>query len=236
LLHFVASNVPPAAAAAGLLFTVFRVLAVSHFDPSTALAVFATSGPVTVVGGVLVQITPLLLIYATVGLAYWEWSLRRRKVASGFSGFVLVLVTAVTLFIAPLLNVLLFAGLGVVLAVVEVRQQRKERRDGQAPGMRSLLWFTALTNLLLGAGLILTYSSSVWLPAEVIHLQDGSQQVGYVLQVDGPWTTVLTEAHRQVIRVSSPALESRTICTPVPTEWLSLAEVWTRNSQPPACP
>ena len=93
-----------------------------------------------------------------------------------------------------------------------------------------------MANLVLGTMLALTYSSSLWLPTEVIRLQDGSQQVGFVLQVDGSWTTVLTEGGRQVLRVPSPALQSRTVCSPAQTEWLSLAELWLRNSEPPACP
>jgi len=54
--------------------------------------------------------------------------------------------------------------------------------------------------------------SKVWLPPEVVRLADGRRITGYVLSVDGEWTSVLRESNRAIILVRSDNVAARTVC------------------------
>jgi hypothetical protein len=52
----------------------------------------------------------------------------------------------------------------------------------------------------------------VWLPAERIDINGGSERVGYILKSDGGWTTILWDSDRSILMVKSENIISRTLC------------------------
>ena len=57
--------------------------------------------------------------------------------------------------------------------------------------------------------------SAVWLPAEVLVVQDSvTPLVGYVLADDAGWATVLQEDDRSVVRIRAASITERILCLP----------------------
>jgi hypothetical protein len=54
--------------------------------------------------------------------------------------------------------------------------------------------------------------SPVWLPAEIIKIDDQRQVIGYVLNDQGDWFSILREDPRSIIRIHKTRIKERTVC------------------------
>jgi hypothetical protein len=52
----------------------------------------------------------------------------------------------------------------------------------------------------------------MWLPAESVETRQGATTVGYVLESDFVWTSVLVEETRSIRRFRTESVQSRTVC------------------------
>ena len=80
---------------------------------------------------------------------------------------------------------------------------------------RRTMWF-AHTRLLTWAPpavvfLVLTFSPQMWLPPEIVQVED-HRIVAYVVSTEGRWTTLLREKDRTILRTKSDLVSGRQIC------------------------
>ncbi|HEX8002021.1 MAG TPA: hypothetical protein VF519_04935 [Mycobacteriales bacterium] len=207
-------------AAAGVVFVSLRLLAVSMFDPSTALAVLDAQGTGDVVVGSVLTTLPQVPVALLGAIGLWV-------VATSRTGRAVVwlwlsgAVPALLMLFTPT-----FAAVAAVSGVAWVGSPvlRLALRDRGTPG-RSLIdrldrkanaairWlYRVLAVVIAGTAVLsLVAGTAMWLPVEVV--EAGPRPVvGYVLAADGDATVVMTYADRTVLRL--PRATSRTICRP----------------------
>lgn len=146
---------------------------------------------------------------ATVACAWWAFESGRtgRRAGAG-----LVAVLALGLYVSPWP---VFAG-GLVAAAVG--RYARRRRHALALGRRG----ATLAGVLAGAcGLYAAwvYLDAVWLPHEAVEQHGGRVTVGYVLDSDDAFTTVLVSGSRAVVRLPSGSVVARTVCVRGGGEW-----------------
>jgi hypothetical protein len=64
--------------------------------------------------------------------------------------------------------------------------------------------------------LILAVVSPVWLPAEILKIDNQSQVTGYVLNDQGDWYSILKDKPRSIVRVHKTRIKERTVCLTTP--------------------
>jgi hypothetical protein len=63
---------------------------------------------------------------------------------------------------------------------------------------------------------VVAVAGDLWLPSEEIKLKDGTTFVGYVVQVDGAWATILGEEDRRLSIIRARDIDRRRICSTTP--------------------
>lgn len=97
-------------------------------------------------------------------------------------------------------------------ALVErIRRRELEIEHAQPKGMRRLLSVTSYSIMIVLISQ-LTLSETVWLPAEVIRIDDGTSVIGYVLNQTEREVLILTEERRNLRFVPVEDLLSREFC------------------------
>lgn len=183
-----------------------RALAVARLDTTTAAALVRTSGPVDVFMGTLTQVFPDLLMLAFVMFVFLDWHLAAksplpRRLVYGVAWG----VGLVALFIAPWKQFLLW----ICVAVPGVH-------PASASHLRELLApsFVKTRSIMIGGVVLLVFllSDAVWLPQERIQLRGAGTVVGYVVEEDGRWISILKEHDRALLFVEDDDVESREVC------------------------
>lgn len=184
-----------------------RALVVARLDTTTAAALVRTSGPVNVFVGTLTDAFPNLLMMAFIMFVFLDWHLLaagsplpRRSVYLVAGG-----VGLVALFIAPWKQFVAW----IPVAVFGLH-------PAFAPHLREVLFpsFAKTRAIAIGAVFLLTFllSDAVWLPQEKVQLRDGGIVVGYVVEEDGRWMSILKEHDRELLFVDEEEVESRGVC------------------------
>lgn len=92
----------------------------------------------------------------------------------------------------------------------------------------------------LGTFLIAIILPQMWLPAERVVLQDGSSITAYVLSDTGDWSSLLLEENRNIIRVRSDEVKSRSICYAASSDFDSsptlVQHIFRTSERTPECP
>jgi hypothetical protein len=243
---------------AGLLFA-FKVLRVTRGDPASALAVAQASDKPAVFAGLLVQLTPLLIlgtwtagclaagaqITALIAAATREdgaaW--RRGIVLLVCAGGVLAVSAWLSLAVLAWPTAAIGAAAAALVAIVTWRRLRRAPRpDRDPPEWLTRTPLRAALALLAGvvvAGLlvldgILTglLSDEVWLPAHRLQTIRGPV-VGYVLSRDDSELVLLRERDRAVVVVPVSQVSGDVLCDPQPlTNPRSAWDAW--RHLPPA--
>jgi hypothetical protein len=83
----------------------------------------------------------------------------------------------------------------------------------------------------------------VWLPHEMLTLQSGRVEVGYVLNENGNWLPILRSGERRLVRYRETQVEKRALCQLRPqgllanrTTWQALGPHSLTEVNQPACP
>jgi hypothetical protein len=172
--RWAASHAPLLATVGLFVLVVIRILRVSAFDPATAAALVRETGIVSIVMGALVSSLPGLLQATAVLLTFFALggpgSSGQRKAAWTITSLVVLLLTVVL----PWLHLIIFLLFLVIIALLWAK-------------LRWPLEILAVAAVLIGS---LLDVSKVWLPPENVRLTDGRLITGYVLSVDGDWTSV----------------------------------------------
>jgi len=207
-----------------------KVLLAARGDIETAVALVSAGIP-EILLGVAIIYAPVLTIYLAA-VALW-WNARRRTAISGLS---LAVAALAMVYLVPLGIIgLLAVGAGVlyVLARMVGRRQEEYAKWAARLGLdraRLMDWLVvwSLAALVFGPG--------VWLPPESLTVAGRPAFTGYVIEEEGPWTTVLSNDTRSIVRVAEGELTDREACEAPGTRWLSLPQLWDPPVSLPACP
>jgi hypothetical protein len=222
--------------AAVTIISIARLLIVSNYQTPIAIAVAASNGTVSTLTGTLVPLVPLFLplttqLLALCALGAMLFGLRVRFhlfFATATAFFSTIFVTPTKLSLDEALRsasglevwaLVLFFSIFVVGIFVNLRVHVMEFTTGSA-------FVVILMVITVTVPTVASYSfpslseirhipdvlHRVWLPAEIIGMNDGSEYVGYVLKTDGVWTTILWDSDRSIVIVRSQNITSRTIC------------------------
>jgi hypothetical protein len=222
---------------------------VAKGDLTTALAVLATSGLVTVLLGALVALLPIIAAFIVVvglyRLGSGAWKLRTLRKQS----LTVVLLLLVSVLLTPW-PVLAASPLGLIGGLLE-RVRKKLRREAKATRSQVKIWlargllvpiFVAVVMpfAIVGPDLVFT----MWLPREELTI-DNSQDVrqpallvGYVLKDDGEWMSILTSVQRRVVEVKSGTIAARKLCRKnyhEPIWQLSQRRIFDSDTRLPKC-
>lgn len=214
---------------------VMKLLLASHYNTSTALTLLQEAGAARVIMGQLLSLLPMLLMgTAAVGFVYATGQARTtaRKVAQIVSACILGVGVLLLPWSAAIYWGVLWVGLLIWVA-----------RRGADRFMRGTIAGIAVAFLI-----VLLIDDHVWLPPESLEVRTRDPIVGYVVGDQGGWTTILGEAHRQIIRVRSESLVSRRVCRlPLLIQrgwsWIDVSHpsplelaFFSDDPRPPACP
>jgi hypothetical protein len=203
-LRSLRNSIPTSVAVTSFLFAflAIKVLWVAHGDVPTALGVFGSSPPTTVVvGGLLSGIS--ILVAATLGIIFFfvlTEPLSKRAIT------VMLLATIGCAFLTPWKVAALSAFLGIAAGLVK----RCKRRNVAFAGL-----------LILGLAAIVLISpalmDAVWLPHEDLTLTPLTpsmprHRVGYVLNDANGWVTLLHTGDRHIMRIPSHDVIQRSLC------------------------
>jgi hypothetical protein len=163
-------------------------------------------GLVQVVAGTLLPLVPTALFVGALGLSIYAF--RERTAVARLSRVVAPLVAVFCVLLLPWgILVLLVAAAFVVLTIEWWIARHRARRLFAS---LTLNWFLGAAVLLVVAQLFVY--GTMWLPAERIHRRDAAPTVGYVLESDIVWTTVLVESTRTIRRFPTDSLQRRVVC------------------------
>lgn len=178
-------------------FTVLRLVRVANGEETTAHAILRYVGTADVILASVVVLVPFAVVWAVVGSIVH--ALNQRDFWTYASFIAITGVTAVA--ITPVAVLAVAAGTGLLWIPPLVARQRD-----RATVQRAIVFFLGI------ASSPLIVSSAFWLPPEVITTQT-SVHVGYVLDDEDPDSLVLLgEDDRQVTRIATNSVESRSFC------------------------
>lgn len=215
LLRFAKEH--PALTVTGVTTALFvvKVMFVSHLNTTVALGLVSATGPAELATGMLALLFPtlLLLLAYTMLLSTFVFYVRGRRTAVLFEASLLVTLFAVVT--APLGSLLFFVGINVAaLGGGYWFGRRRQRRGG--PPLSSywpvLQW--RLIGMALGVVFVIAAAPTAWLPPEnylVVGMTE--EQVGYFVEDEGEWITILRDADRSLVRHRAEEVEDRDVCT-----------------------
>jgi len=201
---------------ATFLFVVFQVAKEAGFQINTVVALIKAESLASIVIGVLIAQLTLFVMLLTLVSSYWLLSAAGARRAS-------VDDTATSrrtdIRIVPLLLVIGLLLIGfytttwplfiILMALVVPVVVWAYRHEAGAGGGKVLRWVTIVAIVIVG--LLMMARPSIWLPAENISTTDRGLVVGYVVEDQGGWTTILTPTH-QLLRERSDAIDGREVC------------------------
>lgn len=204
----IANHFALVATTALFVFVAIRILVVAGMQPPTALAIMSSAGAVQVTLGVMVA--SFWVLPALGFLIGVKWLiLARGEPGQGAMGLIALSFISMILF-APWKSALMITALAIALEASDFVFERwrginRDLVSGSGMMVLALAFFVFLA------------SPAVWLPAEVLTVQEEdssehTQIVGYVLNDSEGWASILTEATRVVLRVSSTSVKQRDIC------------------------
>jgi hypothetical protein len=213
------------------VFTIIivKVMAVVRFDSTTALALVGAAGPISVIVGSIISsisaLAPAVLLFSVAGFEEY----RRQRGATWLEmntstvqlialivlGLLLIeaFMTSTKLFMANASFVALTVLTGLSKPMARGFKKRYERNTSGVLGFITARggYIVLVIGLAIGtAGSLL--GSSMWLPAERISLTNQPTTIGYVLDDDGEWGTLLSSDDRTIRKVAVASILDRTVC------------------------
>jgi hypothetical protein len=206
-----------------------RVLYVSKFDPTVALAIVQEGGAATILAmllqtlpGAIGAIAGILAIAVLLTYLPPPPHGPRDRTITIVGGVAIIMALSVApLSIIGLLAIIALIAIAVViwaarsarLATSDEESPKADHVDATSaePRVRGVgtIFVTLVASFFVGELLIAT---GLWLPAERFGF-DGKQIVGYAVAADGDWTTILVEENRSILRVPSEEIRTRELCS-----------------------
>jgi hypothetical protein len=204
-------------------FIIIKVFYIAHGSTETALGVFNSAGPTTVIVGALLSAFPLISALL-LGLALFELSTGTPPPFAKTSPFikrdydavwVILLAAAVAcLFLTPwpimATSIVLGLASGFVLRLWSIIAKKIKK-----PWFKLVLtcigW--VFLSLFFVVFVLNPIMYAVWLPHEILTFSNGgSSEAGYVLSDSNGWVSQLRSGQRRIYRYRSEDVTSRTLC------------------------
>jgi hypothetical protein len=202
----------PALAVAGVTTAVFvlKVWLAAAADLQVALGIVGATGTVELATSLVVLLFPVAAWTATAGLAV----LTSRYHASGRQIDFLLMATggavAITLLVTPLGILLAFVAFMVLYPAYLWLAAKILERQFHARDVRRAAVIGAA-----GLAVVVIVMPTVWLPAEnyTVIEQADTPLVGYFIEEEGRWVTVLQEPDRNLVRLRADEIQDRNVCS-----------------------
>jgi hypothetical protein len=229
------------------LFVAIKVLVISRFDTAVALGLVGSAGAVSVVLGSLLLLAPFVAIVfwgVSIWLLSHYWFVVKMRSERNALLPMAAIAAVVAILLAPwaLFAASILIGLQGLhhSRIIQRRHLRWVEGHGATP-LPSRMTFYAMIReegilylcLLSFVGLLIVLSPFVWMPAERVSIDiantsgtnpsSGSPKVkevstvGYVIEDEGEWSTLLVDADRSLLHVKTADLMTREICTTSPS-------------------
>lgn len=222
-------------------FVILRLLGVSYWDLTTALAIASASGTASVALSSVLASLPALYSAAVLFLLPTLWArlasrtkIERTAVLTGIS-FPILLV----LYLAPLVTMLIgLAGLAVLWILIRRgaarrRESRAEGKDAPEPEPPSQFERSAA----LAGALVVLFSTTVstpWFPTENLGIGEEANFTGYVISSRDQDVVVLRDVTRVIVVTQASGL-TRALCSKDDPSSKTAMQFLTRPKYP-ACP
>lgn len=223
------------------VFLILKVIVPAKGDIPTALAIFQTTSLAVTVIGALLSALPLVAVAALLLFSY-----RAARNAS-LEGYALAAAAILICFFVTPWPVL---AASVIVGPIAGYTMRQRQRLTRMQGSRLLKLGTLL--VLTPCLIVFVYIAGittwrvlydVWLPHEMLTMQSGRVEVGYVLNENGNWLPILRSGERRLVRYRETQVEKRTLCQLRPqgllanlTAWQALGPHSLTEVNQPACP
>lgn len=206
---FVRDHPTLAATAVVIVVFVVRVLVIADGSLPTIYGLLTTVDPATLALSTLLTLYPTVLYVASVVALLTFVDVRREVMDAprwlNYAPYVFALDLIYLSFSWWLVILFIF----VLNASVPLLEDVRARRRGERLPRRPVLNF-----IVVGSGLItLVFTTeATWLPVEEIRLRQSESVVGYVLETESEWTSVLLDEDRTLLRVRTSDVLSRELC------------------------
>jgi hypothetical protein len=214
------------------ILVAYRLLAVSNYEPATALAVAKAQGASATALGTLIPLLPPFLplavtIFALLAILFALYSDYTPAINALLLAVGLLLAAALisdpgAASVGGLLMDALLSGTGIIAILTIVLWAVFGNPDLDRFALVLLAAVTlAIASAFPGSATSPDFSMTreMWLPPETLTRRDGRIEIGYVLDQNREWTTVLTDSTRTVRIISTPEIVARAVCLrtePVP--------------------
>jgi hypothetical protein len=193
-------------------FVFLKVIIVAKGSIPIALGIVQTAGPASIVVGSLLSGLPLV---AAALLVVWVRQAYVDKTPPSIALALLALI--VCTFMTPwflLLPSLVFSLIAAAMSALS-EPATNAARVGLAITIVAVLYATWAVMY------------GVWVPREVISLDSGRSDVGYVLSDDGTWVSMLRSDHSILVRYKEDEVMGRAVCQEHPVS-SKYGTIWSR--------
>lgn len=189
-----------------------RVILAARWNTTTALEIVRSAGVAEIALGVVTAGISSLLVALSM-VAWTRWRYLRILGREGVAALVVALIGSYVAFFT------VFWGewvLGLVLLspifLIRLLPKRLRPEGATKRGLAmTVAWYGGfVTVMLLTSVLVIGYN--LWIPAEVIETEDRGVFIGYVLNDEGDWASILLNEDRLVEIVPIRTIEHRQVC------------------------
>lgn len=196
LQHF-----PLLATVLAFVFVVVKIYRVSGLDTATALTLISRAGVATVILGALLGVLPQISASALTWIAFAFYHSKDAETRTLLASVATIILVPGSLLLPwPSAAVLWVIVLLLVVAILLRQRRGKEAGSVDLAGI-----------IIVGISTVLI-TPTMWLPSEVVRIQNESPAIGYVITADNQWTIIMREDDRKIAVVPSRDVLARTVC------------------------
>lgn len=204
------------AGAATSLTVCLKLLAVAHWNPTTAFGILAANGTTNVLIGTLLAVLPVLYSYAyALFLPAVQRRIKKRtpverraaQMLETWPSVVLVFIVPAYLLAVTLVTLALRVFIPLAYRAVKKRRRKKKFGSPRAGRHEAPTRFEA-TSVALSGMIMLSYwtLATPWMPAEVANIEGVGPQTSYVLSKNDGVAIILKASDRQLQQIDAAAL------------------------------
>lgn len=184
--------VPWLLGAASVMFTALRLAAASDYDPVTAKALLDAGGAIDIGIAAVVPHVPSLFAFVALVPAAIYWDARQSGSERPQWAPLAPLVPFAILALAYLS--IIGAGFYILITVFLIKFEPPVGSLFDGRSMQEKMIYVGII-VFIPAFVVLSASSEVWLPSEVVTI-NGDNIVAYVVEDEGEWVTLLRHSPR----------------------------------------
>lgn len=189
-----------------------RVILAARWNTTTALEIVRSAGVAEIALGVVTAGISSLLVALSM-VAWTRWRYLRILGREGAAPLVVALIGSYVAFFTVywgewVLGLVMLSPIFLIGLLPKRFRPEGATKRGLA---MTVAWYGGfMTVMLLTSVLVIAYN--LWISPEVIQTDDGGTLVGYVLNDEGDWTSILLNDDRLIEILPSRTIEHRQVC------------------------